>query len=215
MADEPAPRRRRKRDDDLLRAATRVFWRRGYSAATIQEVAEEMGVLKGSLYYYIDSKEDLLFWVFDACHADASKIFRAVEDMDVPAIERLEIFIRSFVEFYLLNMERVGLYFRQWRYLTGERRETVVCQRREYDRFISGLLREARDAGEACLDLDEKYMAFFILGAVNGIMDWYSKEGLDKPPEIAAAYAKMTVSMIPTGPVTSFSSATGGVRSPT
>jgi AcrR family transcriptional regulator len=211
MADKPESRRRRKRDDELLRAATRVFWRRGYPAATIQEVADEMGVLKGSLYYYIDSKEDLLFWIFDACHADASNIFRAVDDLQTPAIERLETFIRSFVEFYLLNMERVGLYFRQWRYLTGERRETVVRQRREYDRFISRLLREAQDAGEACRDLDAKYMAFFILGAVNGIMDWYSKDGSDEPRQIAAAYAEMAVSMIAAGPVTLFSPATGGV----
>jgi AcrR family transcriptional regulator len=211
MADRPMPRRPRKRDEELLNAATRVFWQRGYPDATIHEVADAMGVLKGSLYHYIDSKEDLLFWIFDSCHAEASKIFRAVDDMEGPAIVRLEAFIRLFVEFYLLNMERVGLYFRQWRYLAGERREIVVRQRREYDRFISTLLRQAQDEGEVCRELDAKYMAFFVLGAVNGIMDWYSKTGSDQPGQIEAAYADMAVRMIRAGEINPLFPASGAV----
>ena len=50
------PRRRPNREADVIDAAIEVFYQRGYAAATIQDVADKVGVLKGSLYYYIDSK---------------------------------------------------------------------------------------------------------------------------------------------------------------
>lgn len=184
-------RRPRKRDEELLRVATEVFWRSGYPAATIQQVADAMGVLKGSLYYYITSKEDLLFWIFDDCHADAAGIMAEIGELEEPALVRLERFVRSFVEFYLHNLERVSLYFRQWRYLTGRRREVVVRQRREYERFIIGMISEAQEAGDAPDSIDPKYVAFFILGAVNGIPDWYRREGRDSPQDIARSYAAL------------------------
>jgi TetR/AcrR family transcriptional regulator, cholesterol catabolism regulator len=169
------PRRRRKRDDELLRTATEVFWQNGYPGSTIQQVADAMGVLKGSLYYYIDSKEDLLFWIFDTCHADASSIMAEIDALQEAPLVRLQRFIERFVAFYLNNVERVSLYFRQWRYLTGERRETVMRQRHEYEHFVDRLIREAQEAGELPATVDPKYMGFFVLGAVNGIPDWYRR----------------------------------------
>ena len=57
--------RRRNRGQDVIEAAIRVFHKKGYASASIQDVAAEVGVLKGSLYHYIDSKEDLLARIFE------------------------------------------------------------------------------------------------------------------------------------------------------
>jgi AcrR family transcriptional regulator len=196
---EGTVRRPRKRDEELLRAATEVFWRSGYSASTIQQVADAMGVLKGSLYYYIESKEDLLFWIFDECHADATKIMERISVLDESPTVRLEMFIKQFVTFYLTNVERVTLYFRQWRYLTGERLATVIKQRHEYEAFIMGLIRQAQAAGEVPSNISAKYMAFFILGAVNGIPDWYRREGHDSVQKISSAYAALAIRVVTEG----------------
>jgi AcrR family transcriptional regulator len=192
-------RRPRKRDAELLKAATEVFWRYGYPAATIQQVAEAMGVLKGSLYYYIESKEDLLFWIFDDTHAEAMRLMAEVAALDAPPLERLEVFIRRFVDFYLHNVERVTLYFRQWRYLSGDRRETVLKQRDKYDQFIIGMIREAQQMGHVPSDVRPRYIAFFILGAINGIPDWYRRDGRDSPERISATYAELAVRVVTDG----------------
>ena len=52
---------RRNREHEVVEAAVKVFYEKGYAASTIQDVADVVGVLKGSLYHYISSKEDLLF----------------------------------------------------------------------------------------------------------------------------------------------------------
>jgi hypothetical protein len=114
---------------------------------------------------------------------------------------RLQTFVERFVGFYLHNVERVSLYFRQWRYLTGERRETVMKQRREYERFVDGLIRDAQEADELPTTVDVKYMGFFLLGAVNGIPDWYRRAGRDSPNHISAAYAELAIRVVGGAPV--------------
>src|SRR5579875_524409 len=49
--------------DDIVAAAAKVFRTKGYHAATVQDIADEVGILKGSLYHHLDSKEELLYLV--------------------------------------------------------------------------------------------------------------------------------------------------------
>ena len=55
---------------EIYDAAARVFSEKGYDGASIQDVADAVGILKGSLYYYIDTKQDLLFGIIDEVHRD-------------------------------------------------------------------------------------------------------------------------------------------------
>ncbi|WP_235490550.1 helix-turn-helix domain-containing protein, partial [Frankia sp. AvcI1] len=83
------PTDRRNREAEILQAALEIFARKGYAAASIQDVADAVGVLKGSLYHYIDSKEDLLFQIFDNAHVDAERLMTELDALEVDAVERL------------------------------------------------------------------------------------------------------------------------------
>ena len=79
-----------------MAAAAKVFYERGYSAATVQDIADELGILKGSLYHYIKTKEDLLFRVFEQVHKEVEAILEevlAVEGVD--PLERIRASPRS------------------------------------------------------------------------------------------------------------------------
>jgi AcrR family transcriptional regulator len=64
-ATQPRADRRRETRTRLLAAATRVFARRGYHGATLDEVASEAGFTKGALYYNFASKEELFLVMLD------------------------------------------------------------------------------------------------------------------------------------------------------
>ncbi|HEY4409795.1 MAG TPA: TetR/AcrR family transcriptional regulator [Acidimicrobiia bacterium] len=157
----------RKRESEVIDAAVQVFFRKGYAAASIQDVADEVGVLKGSLYYYIDSKEDLLSRIFDESHRQASEIIEEVTALDVAPLERIRLFVVRYVTWYLANFERTTLYFNEWRHLTGARRTRVLNQRRDYDQFIRDLVVAAQERGEVAPEISPKYASFLIHGAVN------------------------------------------------
>src|SRR3954468_13338665 len=85
-------RGRKRRDEEVLDAAARVFARRGYSDASVQDVADELGILKGSLYHYIRAKEDLLFWLLEAVHGDVQAILDEVAAEDgLGSLERIAL----------------------------------------------------------------------------------------------------------------------------
>lgn len=188
-----APPKRRNRKRDVIDAATDVFFRKGYSAASVQDVADAVGVLKGSLYYYIASKEDLLFWILEDVHESSALIREEVMALDAEPLDRLRIYIERHVAWYLENLEEVTVFFRDWRYLAGERLETVAERRRGYDRVLRELVVAAQDNGDADPRIDAKYASFFLLAAVNHVPDWYRRDAGDAPEEIAGAIADLAV----------------------
>src|SRR5580658_9380050 len=64
-------RRKQERKQEVIDVAARVFHEKGYGSSSIQDIADGVGILKGSLYYYIDSKEDLLYEILRGVHEEA------------------------------------------------------------------------------------------------------------------------------------------------
>jgi AcrR family transcriptional regulator len=187
---------RRNRDAEIIDAAIEVFSRKGFAAASMQDVADAVGLLKGSLYHYISSKEEMLFRIFDESHRQGSAIMEEVAALDLPPLDRLHAYFARYVHWYLDNVERVSLYFKEWRYLEGERRKTVVDQGRIYARFVRGLIEEAQAAGDVDPSVDAKLASFYIMGAVNAVPDWYHRDGRYSAATIARRYADLSVHVL-------------------
>jgi AcrR family transcriptional regulator len=193
---EAGNRQRRNRRQDVLEAAIRVFHKKGYASASIQDVAEEVGVLKGSLYHYIDSKEDLLARIFEDSAGHFLEMLEEASGLDERPVERLRSFGRSCSLWYLRNIERVAIYATEWKHLTGKRRKEVVVIRETYESRLAGLIGEVKEAGEAAPDLDVNFATYFIFGALNGLPAWYRRRGPDPAERIADAYADLIVNTV-------------------
>jgi TetR/AcrR family transcriptional regulator, cholesterol catabolism regulator len=185
--------KRRNREAEVRAAAIQVFFEKGYSAASIQDVANAVGVLKGSLYHYIDSKEDLLTAIFDDADEQATAIMEEVAAMEAPPLEKLRLYFERHVKWYLDNVEHATVYFREWRFLTGERLDVVIARRHRYEKWIKRLVDDCQKAGDIHSSVNTKYALFFILGAVNAVPDWYRPSGRDRPQKIASIYADLTI----------------------
>ncbi|MBS1845333.1 MAG: TetR family transcriptional regulator [Actinobacteria bacterium] len=187
---------RRNRADEVLRAAVEIFHDKGYAAASIQDVADRVGVLKGSLYHYIDSKEELLARIFEQSDRESFALIEEMEALDVDALQRLREFSRLWSLWYLRNVERASLYFNEWKHLTGDRLAGVTAQRHEYEKRIAKMIDDCKREGTADKGLDTRYACFFLLSAINGLPVWYRPRGADPAEHIANVYADMIVAMV-------------------
>ncbi|EST39511.1 hypothetical protein N566_01560, partial [Streptomycetaceae bacterium MP113-05] len=86
---------RAARREEILGAAVRVFARRGYAAARIDDVAREAGIAKGSVYLYFDGREQLLHAAFEEIAARSTELLREAERGDGPAAGRLAGLVRG------------------------------------------------------------------------------------------------------------------------
>jgi TetR/AcrR family transcriptional regulator, cholesterol catabolism regulator len=159
------------RRSELTRQAARLFAERGYHGTSIGDLAEAMGVQKGSLYAHIRSKQDLLY----ATMRDGADAFHGVLDAlpdRASASERIRLALRGHLRVVSDQLDVATVFVREWRYLEGERRDEIVAERRRYEDRIRALFREGRELGELRTDLDDATAALLLLSAANWAYTW-------------------------------------------
>ncbi len=194
MASTPARRKSvatpKRRDREVLEAAARVFHERSYATASVQEVADELGILKASLYHYIDSKEELLFRLLDEVHEEVQEILdevKAVPDLD--PIERLTLYTRRQVEYNAHNLAKISVYYHDVDRLGDARRAEIFARRKVHERFVVGLIRQAQAEGLAQPSSDPRVLANLVFATIIWLYRWYRPDGRLSPENLGAMCA--------------------------
>jgi AcrR family transcriptional regulator len=159
------------RKSELTREAARLFAEKGYHGTSIGDLAEAMGVQKGSLYAHIDSKADLLWEVA----RDGAAAFHAALDTipdDRPAPEKIRLALRAHLRVIAEQLEVATVFIREWRYLEGDRLDEFVAERRRYEERFRALFREGRELGSLRTDLDDATATLLALSAANWAYTW-------------------------------------------
>ncbi|HWF52830.1 MAG TPA: TetR/AcrR family transcriptional regulator [Solirubrobacteraceae bacterium] len=198
---KPRERRRKKRDEEVLSAAAKVFAERGYADASVQDVADELGILKGSLYHYIRTKEDLLFWLLEEAHRDVEEILEAVAAVEgLNPLERIELYVRRQVVYNLENLQRVSIYYDDLDRLSDLRRKRIVDRRAVHDRFITRLIAEAQEQGLADPTVDAKLLSNCVFATIIWTYRWYKPRGGASRETVVDVCAKYAIGGITGGP---------------
>lgn len=174
---------RPSRWDDVVAAAARVFSDKGFGGSSLEDVAAEVGMLKGSLYNYIRSKEDLLFAVV---RPDAEQLLASARDLvpqDLPASEKLRMVATVHVEIIDRHLPYVHVYVQE---VAGKGISAEWAQMdREYMSLVERLFEEGKEAGDFDDKVDVRVAARSFVGALNWMTRWYEPGG----PEHARAMA--------------------------
>ena len=165
---------------ELLDVVVREFNARGYDATSMDDLARATGMAKSAVYHHVSGKEELL----RRAVSQALDALEAVldEPVDDPG-DRLEHVLRRSVEVLVDRLPYVTLLLRV-RGNTGAERE-ALARRRELDRRLAELVRDAVDAGQVRADLDPRLVARLLFGAVNGLAEWYRPGGAHPGREVA------------------------------
>jgi AcrR family transcriptional regulator len=159
------------RRTELTRVAARLFAEKGYHGTSVGDLAEALGVQKGSLYAHIESKADLLW---EVAREGAAAFHAALDEVpeEGPIVERIRAALRGHLRVVAEQSDVATVFVREWRYLEGERREQFLGERRRYEERFRGLFREGRELGELRTDLDDASAALLALSAANWAYTW-------------------------------------------
>jgi len=159
------------RKEELTREAARLFAERGFHGTSMGDLAEALGVQKGSLYSLTGSKQQLLFETM----REGAQAFHAALDAvpeDVPAVERIRLALRGHLRVVADQLDVATVFTREWRYLEDEYREGIVIERRRYEERWRGLFQDGLASGGLRTDLDAGAAALLVLSAANWAYTW-------------------------------------------
>lgn len=184
---------------EVLDAATEVMWAKGYGSSSMSEIAREAGVVKGALYHYVESKEQMLYLivkeVFDASFAEIDPI----AELDLPPLERLATFVRSHVRFAARHRRAYLLCLRDLRHLSPELQVDVTRGGLASRGTLRRILRACREEGLVDDSIDLDLQVTLVLAGLFYVVRWLRHAGDDAVERMAGHQARIVVSGLASG----------------
>jgi AcrR family transcriptional regulator len=186
------------RAKEIFAAAAKLFKVKGYHATTIQDVADEVGMLKGSLYYHIKSKEELLYLVTKEPIRELIERQKRLMESDLTPQQKIIEFIRSHLQAFDANYPHMFVFLQEKASLSEPVQAEVAGIDFRYEALLEAILHQGVDGGQFRRELDLKIMAFSILGMCNWMFKWYYKGGRLTIDKIAHSMAEIVLNGITT-----------------
>lgn len=171
----------------ILDAAAKVFIERGYSGATLSEIAEEAGTQAGSLYYHFESREHLVREILGLSLRNI--VDRVAVGLDAlspgaSALDRIREAIIAHLNSILLEDDYTATYDRIIDEVPDDVRNEFLNQPRAYGQVWQKLITDAQDAGEIRQDLDPTVFRMLLFGAITRSKLWFDPNGRMTPTEL-------------------------------
>lgn len=161
-----------QRRDEVVDAAAKLFAAKGYHATSVAELGDAVGVARGNLYYYIQSKDTLLSLIHDRVMAEVLSAGTAAHAMETTATERLSFLGRELVRIIIDYPDHVWVFLHEFRNLHGQAATDFRRQRREFEQRLEEILIDGCNAGEFDI-VDTRLAALGWLGLHNYIYIWH------------------------------------------
>ncbi|SDI07344.1 TetR/AcrR family transcriptional regulator [Alteribacillus bidgolensis] len=184
-----------RKKEDILRSASKIISRRGYNGATMENIAAELLMTKGALYYYFANKEDLLYQCHYLILSEVSKQVGEIYKENISSTEKMKRAITFHIEVVINEKETFNMIIKPELIFSDEHISLILQQRDEYASIFDKIIQQGIENGEFAVK-EKKMARMIILGAVNWIQQWYSSEGDKNIEDIADVYAKYLLKIL-------------------
>ncbi|MFM2361439.1 MAG: TetR/AcrR family transcriptional regulator [Sphingobacteriales bacterium] len=165
-------RKNSTRKDTIIEIAARLFREKGFAAASMRDLAEQVGVEAASLYNHITSKAEILQEIcFDVANKFTTHLDK-VEASNQSAISKVEAILRFHIQQMVNHYEEVYVSDREWKHLTDPYLSNFQTQRRTYRQRLANIIEAGIQTGDI-KKIDAPTAVLILLHAVSGIESWH------------------------------------------
>lgn len=179
------------KEQEIIAVAARLFKEKGYRATTLEDIAAAVGMLKGSLYYYIRSKEELLYIVV---REPVRQVYHNLEEIvrsEAPITTKIAQAVANHMTLFHQHYPHMAVYLHDYHHLMQKLHKDGIENPQHYQRLWTTLLQQGMAAGALRPDLDVKVTSYAILGMCNWVYRWYNPEGKLTAEAIAEIFSKL------------------------
>jgi AcrR family transcriptional regulator len=196
----PSPRRARRRDAkraDILRAAARVFRRRGFGHVGMREIADQADLSPANLYHYFRGKDEILYYCQDRALDRLLAAVAAARRLPGDASARLQSVLAAHATTLLDDVEGATAHV-QVESLPPARRRRLIAKRDRYERAVRSLLESGMAKGDLASE-DAAVVTRAMLGALNWTAAWFRPDGTHEARHVGDIIARFLVRGVTTG----------------
>jgi AcrR family transcriptional regulator len=177
---------------ELLRAqilglAADLFRARGYRAATLEELAQKVGMAKPTLYSYFRSKEELLAAIFHRTMSLFERDLLAIRRSGADPAEQLRRVIRFHVRAVIAERSFLAVFFGEEANLPPRLSQAIRRRKARYDRTVRAIVEEGVRRG-SLRTANPRLLVFALLGMANWVYQWYDPAGVWDADTIADGF---------------------------
>ncbi|KQS99629.1 TetR/AcrR family transcriptional regulator [Cellulomonas sp. Leaf395] len=163
--------------DDITRAAVDLFSTQGYANTSVQQIVEAAGVTKGAMYHYFESKDDLLFSVYERMLTLQTNHLEDIVGRGAPTAQTLHDVCVDVIETSIDFLPEGTVFFRSVHMLSEPRQKEVTRRRRQYHDVFAGLIERGQQEGLYRTDIPRAVLVAHFFSDVHYLSNWYSPEG--------------------------------------
>lgn len=175
--------------DRIQEAAIRLFGEKSYPSVGMRDLAQAVGILPGSLYVHINSKEEVLLRIVEEGIQNYLDAIAPVAESEEPAPVRLREAMKAHMRVLATSLEQTKVAFHQWTHLNAKDQQRIIALRRRYEELFDGILAQGVKSGEFRNIRHPHVVALGIIGTLNSATEWFSPSGPLEAEEIAEAFA--------------------------
>jgi AcrR family transcriptional regulator len=165
--------------DDITRAAVDLFSTQGYANTSVQQIVEAAGVTKGAMYHYFESKDDLLFSIYERMLTLQTQHLEEIVGRGTPIAQTLHDVCVDVVETSIDFLPEGTVFFRSLHMLSEPRQKEVTRRRRQYHDVFAGLIEQGQEEGLYRTDIPRAVLVAHFFADVHYLSHWYSPEGAE------------------------------------
>ncbi|MFC4944182.1 TetR/AcrR family transcriptional regulator [Pseudonocardia sp. GCM10023141] len=169
--------------------AVRLFGERTYPVVGMRDIGDAVGLLPGSLYVHISSKEELLLRIVERGIQNYLDAITPVVESGEPAAARLRGAISAHMSVLAATVEQTRVAVHQWTYLSSENQKQVAAMRNRYEELFDRILREGIASGDFRAMPHPRVAVLSTIGMLNSVTEWYSPDGSLTAADIGEALA--------------------------
>ena len=172
------------RKEQVIRTAEKLFMEKGFMAASMRDIAAELGIEAASLYSHIKSKDEILETI---CFRIADQFLSAIEDVNdvyFDAEEKLRTLVKAHIRILTSDLNASVVFLHEWRHLNEPKLSEFKELRNKYENEFKKIIQLGEDEN-VFQAVDKKFAALTILSTLNWITEWFKPNGRMNSDEIA------------------------------
>ncbi|MBW2609062.1 MAG: TetR family transcriptional regulator [Deltaproteobacteria bacterium] len=170
----------------IRNAAARLFAEKGFENTTTRDIARAADISNASLYYYFDSKEELLYQILDKEMSSGLDMIMEIEKSDISLKEKLSRILQMHTS-SAVDYNKMKLLVIDQNSISHKNKEALKEKQRDYVGKLIKILDELKKNREI-VDIDTTVLAFAFFGMVSWAYRWYNPNGKIKPAELSEIF---------------------------